>query len=297
MTWITITLLAALAQTLRFAVQRRLRLSMLSSAGATFARFLYAGPLIVAIAVGYWVVVGHPTISHAPVFWVYIAVGGATQILATICLITLFTLRHFTVGVTLSNTQVLMTAAIGAIVLGDHVSRWALGALLLGMVGVWLLSKTSGGFTRHAIWNRATGLGLMAGLCFAICAVAFRGAALAIDTSDTFLRASQALMWAILVQSAMMICYLLWREPGQIWAVCRAWPVAIWVGLLSLIGSMGWFVAFALQNAAYVKALGQVEILFSLCVSYVIFGERLTRREGWGVFALTSGVILLVLVV
>ena len=46
MLWIPITLLAALAQTLRFMFQKRLRIATLSTGGATFARFLYAAPLI-----------------------------------------------------------------------------------------------------------------------------------------------------------------------------------------------------------------------------------------------------------
>ena len=58
MLWIPITLLAALAQTLRFMFQKRLRIATLSTGGATFARFLYAAPLITLVAVGYAVVRG-----------------------------------------------------------------------------------------------------------------------------------------------------------------------------------------------------------------------------------------------
>ena len=65
------------------------------------------------------------------------------------------------------------------------------------------------------------------------------------------------LLVAISMQFVGMAFYLRWREPGQITQVIRAWRLAIWVGLLSLLGSLAWFTAFALQNAAYVKALGQ----------------------------------------
>ena len=50
MIWIPITLFAALAQTFRFMFQKQLRIQTLSTAGATFARFLFAAPLISIIA-------------------------------------------------------------------------------------------------------------------------------------------------------------------------------------------------------------------------------------------------------
>ena len=91
-----------------------------------------------------------------------------------------------------------------------------------------------------------------------------------------------------------MTGYLLWREPGQLRAVAMAWRTAIWVGVLSLFGSLSWFTAFALQNAAYVKAIGQIEILFSLAVSIFVFGEKLRRGEALGILLLTTSVIALI---
>ena len=75
----------------------------------------------------------------------------------------------------------------------------------------------------------------------------------------------------------------------------RAWRLAIWVGLLSLLGSLAWFTAFALQNAAYVKALGQVEILASFAISVWVFGEKMRRSEALGITLLSASVILLLL--
>ena len=39
------------------------------------------------------------------------------------------------------------------------------------------------------------------------------------------------------------------------------------VGLASAIGSVGWFTAFTLQIAAYVRTLGLVELVFTLLIS------------------------------
>ena len=76
MLWIPITLLAALAQTLRFMFQKRLRIATLSTGGATFARFLYAAPLIALVDVGYAVLRGYGLPVMDWQFWAFAAAGG-----------------------------------------------------------------------------------------------------------------------------------------------------------------------------------------------------------------------------
>ena len=50
-----------------------------------------------------------------------------------------------------------------------------------------------------------------------------------------------------------------------------------------MAGTMGWFTAFTLQKAAYVYALGQVELILSLAASVLFFRESVTRPGGgWG---------------
>jgi drug/metabolite transporter (DMT)-like permease len=69
------------------------------------------------------------------------------------------------------------------------------------------------------------------------------------------------------------------------------------VGLASLAGSFFWFVAFALERAALVYALGQVELVFSVLGGALLFGERLARREAAGIALLMASLVALVLVV
>ncbi len=299
MAWVLVSLAAAALQTLRFMVQKKLRMDSLSSAGATYARFVYAGPLIVVVAVTYLGAVdsGLPDLSLR--FWVFAVVGGITQIVATMCTVSLFQERNFTVGITLNKTEVLLTVIAGIVILGDFVSPWAVLAIAIGVLGTLILSAVPKGHGSWAqqIWNRGTALGLGAGLFFGLCSVAYRGATFEIASGDVLVRSLTTLMMVILVQAALMTVFLRLREPGQIGAVFRAWRTAIWVGLLSLGGSVGWFTAFAMQNAAYVKAVGQVEIIFSLAITTFIFGEQITRREITGVALLLISVVLLVLLV
>ena len=48
--WIFLSLGAALAQTVRFMLQKQLRATRLSTGGATFARFIYSAPLVALAA-------------------------------------------------------------------------------------------------------------------------------------------------------------------------------------------------------------------------------------------------------
>jgi uncharacterized membrane protein len=58
---------------------------------------------------------------------------------------------------------------------------------------------------------------------------------------------------------------------------------------------VGWFTAFTLERAAYVKTLGQVEFLISVLISYYFFKERPTAKEWTGMLFLVVGVVLLLI--
>lgn len=94
-----------------------------------------------------------------------------------------------------------------------------------------------------------------------------------------------------------MALWLRWREPGQLSAVWRARKVAVWVGLTSMAGSMGWFTAFTLQTAAYVQAVGQIELIFSLMASVLFFKEKVPTRELTGIGFLALSILAFILVI
>ncbi|MEC8808684.1 MAG: EamA family transporter, partial [Pseudomonadota bacterium] len=85
-----------------------------------------------------------------------------------------------------------------------------------------------------------------------------------------------------------------WREPQQIQRVMTSWRVAVWVGLIGMTSSVCWFTAMALTNAALVRAMGQIELLFTLITSVWFLGERVRRREVLGMLLLVIGILLLI---
>jgi len=116
-----------------------------------------------------------------------------------------------------------------------------------------------------------------------------------VASADAFLRAVISVSAVTLAQTLGMAGWLAWREPGQLGRVWRARGRAAWIGVTSLGGSLCWFSAFTLQNAAYVFAVGQVEVIFSVLASVLVFRETVTRRELAGMALLTGGILLLVL--
>src|SRR6056297_3796465 len=295
--WIVLSIAAAGFQTLRFMLQKQLSLGTLSAGGATFARFAYSAPLVAVGVAAYlaWHGATLPRLSGA--FWAYALTGGLAQILATWGVVALFSARNFAVGITFKKTEVILTAIVGLIILGDRIGPVAWGAIVLGLFGVLVLSDNAGlpGLSLRRVANRAAGLGLASGAFFAVAAVCYRGATLAVGSEDALLRAGVALAAVTTSQVIGMAIWLAWREAGQLTAVWRARRVALWIGLSSMGGSLCWFTAFTLQNAALVFAVGQIEVIFSLAVSVLVFRERLTGREGVGIALLTGSIVALVL--
>jgi len=296
--WILVTLAAAVFQTGRFMLQKYLATATLSAAGATFSRFLYSAPFILLGLVAYLALSASPLPALGPGFWAHGLVGGTAQILATVCVVLLFKQRNFAVGITFKKTEVILTVLVGWIILGEGVSATGFAAIALGVIGLLLLSggAEAKGFHLRDLRNRAAGLGIASGALFAVSAVSYRGASLAVQTDLPVLRAGVTLAAVVTMQSLIMAVYLRLREPGQIRDVWRARRVAVWIGLTSMGGSLCWFIAFTLQNAAYVKALGQVELILSVAASTLFFREKISPREAAGMAVLIASILMLVMV-
>lgn len=297
--WIPITIAAAIFQTLRFMLQKHLSRVQLSAAGATFARFLYSAPLVAVLLAIYLARTRQALPDLSAAFWIYGLAGGAAQVFATVCVVILFKERNFAVGITFKKTEVIQTVFVGLIVLGEGVSWLGFAAIFVGLIGVLLLSDPPGG---DGVWlrriaNRAAGLGLVSGVFFAISGVCYRGASLEIVSADPLLRAGVTLSAVTMMQMLGMALWLSLREAGQISAVWRARRVAGWIGLTSMAGSMCWFTAFTLQTTAYVNAVGQVELIFSLLASALFFRESISRREIVGIAVLGVSIFMLILLI
>jgi len=287
--WLGITIAAAFCQNVRSLLQKRLT-GELSVNGAAYVRFLYAVPF--AWVWVFWLWEGTPA-GFNPAFFGWVLLGAVAQIVATACLLASFTTGNFAVGTAYSKTEAAQAALFGLVVLGDGLSVWLLSGIAVSLVGVVLLSGNVrvGDLLRP---NRAMWLGLAAGTGFALSAVGFRGASLALHSGDFLDRASLTVMVSVTLQTLIMGAYLMLREPGQIRKALANWRVAVWVGAIGMVASTGWFSAMTLTSAAVVRAVGQVELLFTVITSVWLLKERLHLREIAGMVLLIAGIVLLV---
>ncbi len=290
--WAAISVAAAFLQNLRSALQKALtgRVDVL---GATYARFLFAAPLAVLLAAAVIRAAGPPGLGADFVGWALL--GGAGQIAAQVLLLRLFRLRNFAVGNAFARTETVQAAILGAVLLGDWLAPLPALGILVSVAGVLLLS-TGAGLPGGGALNAAAGLGVASGTAFALSGVSYRAAALSLDwEAGFFARAAVTLAFVTVAQTLAMTLWMRWRAPGAVTAVLRAWRVAAPAGVAGMLASLGWFSAFALAPAAEVKAVGQVELLFSAITARFAFGERASPREIAGMALVAGGIVLLVL--
>lgn len=292
--WIPITIAAAFCQNLRSALQKRLR-ATLTVEGATGARFVFAAPLALLLLCA--LIWGRgDALPVAPVeFHVFSVVGGLAQIAATWLLIHLFSMRNFAVATGLTKTETVQTALIGVVLLGDPMTLAGAAAILVSLAGVALISLPAGKVAEAGVSAKSALIGIASGGLFGLSAVAYRGAALSLESGDVILRAATTLAMVTTFQAVLTVVYLCIRMPAEARALARSWRASSWVGLVGMLGSLGWFAAFTLQSAAHVRALGQVEVIFMVAASVLIFRERPSRREILGVTLVALGIVGLVL--
>ncbi len=82
-------------------------------------------------------------------------------------------------------------------------------------------------------------------------------------------------------------------EPTQFSLILKAWRPSLLVGMAGATASLGWFMAMTLQNAAVVKALAQVEMLFAFATSALIFREKIDRVEAMGCALILTGIVVM----
>lgn len=296
--WIAITVFAAFFQNIRTALQKYLK-GRLSTGGATYVRFFFGFPFAIIYVVGLNKIGGFEFYSPNVEFATYVVVGGLAQILATALLVILFSLRNFAIGTVYSKTETVQAAIFGMVLLGDGLSGAALIAIGVSLVGIMLISASGGKLSVKEFligWTGKAALyGLVSGGLFGVSAVSYRAASLSLGGEGVIMQAATAIVWVLAFQTTIMTVYLMVFEKGQLTTVLKAWKVAVWVGVTGMLGSVGWFTAMALQNAAYVRAVGQIELVFTFLISYFYFKEKTNRIEASGILLVLFGIFILVL--
>ncbi|QDG74473.1 DMT family transporter [Labrenzia sp. PHM005] len=296
--WIPITLFAAFCQNLRSAVQKHLK-GQLGSTGATFVRFGYGFPFACLYVAVLHLAFEYPIPEINSVFLIAGALGGLAQIFGTFLLVYLFSFRNFAVGTAYSKTEPIQAALFGFLLLGESVSLVVGLCILIGILGVIVISLAhttlSASVVRQSLFGRPALIGLGSAAMFGASAAAYRVASLSLEGTGIPMQAGFALAYATLFQTGVMVVWMVLREPDQLRASLAAWRVAVWAGATGVAGSIGWFTAMTLQNVAYVRALAQVELVFTFLASWLVFKETIARSEIAGCFLIVVAVLGIIL--
>ncbi len=292
--WIPFTIIAAMAQVARNAMQRQLT-GPLGTWGATNIRFLFGFPFSIV----FFAVVMASTGDHLPwptaAFWPWLLLGAIAQIVGTGLMLAAMNDRSFVVTTAYLKTEAIQTAIFGFIFLGDHLTTLKVIAILIATIGV-VIAALRPGAEKGFADLKPTLLGLGAAAAFALSAVGFRGAVIVVPGVSFVTAASYTLVLGLFVQTLVLTIYLLARAPGVLRAIVGLWKPSLFAGFTGAFASQFWFLALALTAAANVRTLALVEVLFAQGVAYYSFKQPISARELFGIVLIVIGVALLVAV-
>ena len=290
--WIPFTIVAALGQVARNAMQRSLT-KPLGTWGATNIRFLFGFPFSILFFTAVVLVSGDTVPWPTAEFWPWLLLGALSQIVATGLMLVAMNDRSFVVTTAYIKTEAIQTAIFGFVFLGDHLTWLKVLAIVIATIGVVITALRPGG-TKGFAELRPTIIGLVAGAGFALSAVGFRGAVIVVPGVSFVTAASYTLVFGLFVQTLVLTIYLLARAPHILKAILGLWRPSMLAGFMGAFASQFWFLAFALTAAANVRTLALVEVLFAQAVSYYSFKQPISAREASGIVLIVIGVALLV---
>jgi len=290
--WIPFTVMGAAGQAARNAMQRSLT-GALGTWGATNIRFLFGFPFSLVFFAVAMAATGDAMPHPGLAFWPWLLVGALTQILATGLMLLAMSERSFVVTTAYLKTEAIQTAVFGLIFLGDHLTGLRVIAILLATAGVIITALRPGG-EKKFFDLRSAGLGLAAAAAFALSAVGYRGAILAVPGVSFVTVASFTLVLGLFLQTLLLTIYLLARAPATLRAIMSLWKPSMLAGFTGALASQFWFLSFALTAAANVRTLALIEVLFAQGVSYYSFKQPISARELIGIAIILVGVVLLV---
>jgi drug/metabolite transporter (DMT)-like permease len=289
--WVAFTLTASAAQTARNVMQRELT-GALGALGASQVRFLFGLPFAILFFIGLRLATGVAAPSIGPAAAGFIVMGALAQIGGTALMLAAMRERSFVVVIAFTKTEAAQVALYALLFLGETPTFKLVGAIALATVGVFLMAG-SGAEAARAGW-RPIAMGLVSATFFAFAAVGFRGAVTRMETPSTAMAATTVLVAGLAIQTAVLLVWLALFDRAGLKAILALWRASIVAGFMGALASQLWFVALALTDAARVRTLALVEVLFAQVASLKLFRERPSRREWLGMALIVAAAALLI---
>ncbi len=290
--WAMAALIGALAQTGRNAAQAGLT-AALGTIGATQVRFLFGLPFALIFLLALHLTTAEPIPALHPVTLGWTIFGGVSQIAGTALMLQVMKSASFGVTTAWLKIEPVLVALIGAFLLGDALTLPGLVAIAISVLGVVILTVKPGQGRAMFSGARPAGMGMLAGLCFGLAAIGFRGGILSLDSGSFLMRATLTLALALAVQTTALMIWMLARDRAALWGPFRVWRASLGAGFLGAFASEFWFIGFSLTSAANVRTLALVEVILAQLVARYWFQQRATTRQLIGMGIILLGVAAL----
>tara|TARA_Y100000590_G_scaffold261465_1_gene293525 strand:+ start:615 stop:1511 length:897 start_codon:yes stop_codon:yes gene_type:complete len=296
MNWIIVTIFAAFFQNLRSSIQKNLNKEV-STIASTYVRFAFALPFATILFFIYFrnfEIIKEILIQDN--FIIFLLLGSLSQIIFTFILLYLFKFSNFMVGTSLSKTEVIQIAILEFFILKEKLNILGASGIVISTLGIIILSiKDAKLFFKNLI-SKTTLVGLLSGFFLALSVVYFRAAALSLNNFESnFEKALSTLFFGLFVQTIVLTIYIFIFEKNQFTKLYKNKFESLLAGIAGFLATISWFYAFTLVQSSFVRALGQVEIIFSFISSRYYFKEKIKLNEIIGVIIFIIGILILLL--
>ena len=296
MNWIVVTIIAAFFQNLRSSFQKKINKEV-STIASTYVRFSFALPLAIILFFVYFKDFSvFMEVIKQPGFLIDVTMASIFQVIFTFVLLYLFKFSNFVVGTSLSKTEVIQVAIFEYLILNEKLSKLGISGIVISTLGVIILSIKDLKLFLQNIFSKTTLIGLISGLFLALSIVYFRSAALSLENfNSNFEKVLSTLLFGLLIPTIILTIYLLVFEKKEFKKLYNDKYDCILIGIGGFFASLSWFYAFSLTQASFVRAVGQIELLFSYFSSKYFFKEKVKLTEILGIVVFVIGVTILLI--
>ena len=299
--WIIITLFAASFQTVRNTLARSLS-ATISPTLNSWARFAFNLPLSTLLVTLLGLSIGWLTLSGTFFFWCFLT--AASQLLGNVALVAAFNRSGFAQSIVLHKLEVVFAALLGVLFFAEvpETIGW-MGVLLCGIGVLFInLKKDQGpaGWIRAFHLDAGTIQAISSGLLLVLTSFFLKEATAELAVLNPrlgegrFEAAAHTLFHTVWMQVLLATGYLVIVTPGQLRLIRTHWRRMSLIGLAGFSGSLCWYWAYALALVAYVKAVGQIEMIYSVLISIFLLHDRSVVRQFPGVALVSAGILLVI---
>jgi len=295
MNWIVTSVMGAFFQNARSSIQKKLNTEM-SLMASTYVRFAFSLPILFVIFLTYFGNFNYFIISvQDSNFITYVILASVLQISFTLLFLYLLKFTNFLVGTALSKTEVIQIAFFEFIILKDYLNFYALLGIMISTIGVIIFSTKDLKNIINSFFSKSTVVGLLCGTLLALSVVFYRGSMEFLEfTNKNFDRALLTLFAATIIQTSLITLYLLLFEISEFKKIKSNIKLSSLAGFFGFSATISWFYSFSLVQAALVRAVGQIELLFSYISSRFMFKEKIRYIEIFGIIIFIFGLILVI---